>query len=151
MHPPPPSALQHPQQYLNQNIAPNLTISPSLGRKVKSYPFLLKICTHCILEVLNPNADLDFWNSNPKIHFWTNLGPKIKKCSFCLKIGAHGISRTLIPNPDLDFWNCDPKTHFWANFGGKSQMLFVFLENRHAWHLDNADSYPKVSFLNCQW
>ena len=28
---PPPSSLQHPQQYLNQNIARNLEISPNLG------------------------------------------------------------------------------------------------------------------------
>ena len=72
-----------------------------------------------ILEVLIPNPDLDFWNSDPKIHFWANLGPKIQSCPFCLKIGAHSISRMLIPNPDLDFWNFDPKIYFWANLGQK--------------------------------
>ena len=71
--------------------------------------------------MLIPNPDLDFWNSNPKIHFWANLGPKIQSCLFCLKIGAHSISRMLIPNPDLDFWNFDPKIHFWANLGPKTQ------------------------------
>ena len=35
LHPPPPSSLQHPQQYLNQNIAHNLAISPNLGKKLK--------------------------------------------------------------------------------------------------------------------
>ena len=39
LHPPPPSSLQHPQQYLNQNIARNWAISPNLGRKIKSCPF----------------------------------------------------------------------------------------------------------------
>ena len=128
LHPPPPSSfqlplssLQHPQQYLNQNIARNWAISPNLGQKIKSCPFWLKIGTHGILEVLIPNPDLDFWNSDPKIHFWANLGPKIQSCPFCLKIGAHSISRMLIPNPDLDFWNFDPKIHFWANLGQKSQ------------------------------
>ena len=36
---PPPSSLQHPQQYLNQNIARNWAISPNLGQKIKSCPF----------------------------------------------------------------------------------------------------------------
>ena len=89
---PPPSSLQHPQQYLNQNIARNWAIFPNLGRKIKSCPFWLKIGTHGNLEVLVPNPDLDFWNSDP-IHFWANLGPKIQSCPFCLKIGAHSISR----------------------------------------------------------
>ena len=118
---PPPSSLQHPQQYLNQNIARNWAISPNLGQKIKSCPFWLKIGTHGILEVLIPNPDLDFWNSDPKIHFWANLGPKIQNCPFCLKIGAHSISRMLIPNPDLDFWNFDPKIYFWANLDPKIQ------------------------------
>ena len=110
LHPPalssfqsPASSLQHSQQYLNQNIARNWAISPNLDRKIKSCPFWLKIGTHGILEVLILNPDLDFWNSDPKIHFWANLGPKSQSCPFCLKIGAHSISRMLIPNPDLDF------------------------------------------------
>ena len=107
-----PSSLQYAQQYLNQNIACNWAISPNLGQKIKSCPFWLKIGTHGILEVLILNPDLDFWNSDPKIHFWANLGPKIQSCLFCLKIGAHSISRMLIPNQDLDFWNFDPKIHF---------------------------------------
>ena len=117
----PPSSLQHPQQWLNQNIARNWAISPNLGRKIKSGPFWLNIGTHGIIEVLIPNPDLDFWNSDPKIYFWANVGPKIQSCPFCLKIGQFSISRILIPNPDLDFWNFDPKIHFWANLGPKIQ------------------------------
>ena len=67
LHKSPPSSLQHPQQYLNQNIAYNWATSSNLGWKTKSYPFWLKIGTHGILEVLIPNPTLDFWNSNPKI------------------------------------------------------------------------------------
>ena len=100
---PPPSSLQNPQQYLNQNIARNWVISPNLGQKIKSCPFWLKIGTQGILEVLIPNPDLDFWNFDPKIYFWTNLGRKIQTCLLCLIIGAHSISRKLIPNSDLDF------------------------------------------------
>ena len=32
-------ALQHPQQYLNQNIVRNWANSPNLGQKIKSCPF----------------------------------------------------------------------------------------------------------------
>ena len=118
-HPPPPSSfqtppssLQHLRQYLNQNIARNWAISPSLGQKIKSCLFWIKIGTHNILVVLIPNRELDFWNSDAKIHFWTNLDPKIQICPFCLKMGTHSISRMLITNPDLNFWNFDPKLHF---------------------------------------
>ena len=114
---PPPSSLQHPQQYLNQNIARNWAISPNLGQKIRSCPFWLKIGTHGILEVLIPNPDLDFWNSEPQIHFWPNLGPNIQSCPFCLKIGTHSISRILISKPDLDFWHLTPKSilgQIWA-------------------------------------
>ena len=114
---PPPSSLQHPQQYLNQNIARNWAIY----QKNKCCPFWLKIDTHDKLEVLILNRELDFWNSDPKIHFWANLGPKLQSCVFCLKIDTHSISRMLIPNPDLDLWSFDAKIHFLANLGPKSQ------------------------------
>ena len=117
LHPPPLSSLQHPQQYLNQNIAGNWGISQNLGLKIKSCPFWLKNGTHGILEVLIPNPDLDFWNSNPKNHFWANLGPKTQSCPFCLKIGTHGISNMLILIPTLVFWISNPNFLFgqiWA-------------------------------------
>ena len=59
-----------------------------------------------------PNPDLDFWNSDPKIHFWANLGPKIQSCLFCLKIGTHGISRMLILIRTLVFWISNPNFPF---------------------------------------
>ena len=40
LHPPPPSSLQHPQRYNNQNIAPNWAISPNLHRKFKVVRFV---------------------------------------------------------------------------------------------------------------
>ena len=144
---PPPSSLQHPQQYLNQNIARNWAISPNLGQKIKSCSFWLRIGTHGILEVLILNPDLDFWNSDPKIQFWANLGPKIQSCLFRLKIGAHNISRMLIPNPDLEFWNFDPKIHFWVNLGPKTQSC-PFLKIGTYGILKDADSYSNISFLN---
>ena len=56
---PPPSSLQHPQQYSNQNIARNWAIFSNLGRKMQSCPLWLEVGTHGILEVLIPNPDLD--------------------------------------------------------------------------------------------
>ena len=53
-------SLQHPQQYLNQNIARNWAIFPNLERKIRIYPLCLKIDAHGILEVLIPNPDLGF-------------------------------------------------------------------------------------------
>ena len=146
---PPPSSLQHPQKYLNLNIAHNWAISQTLGQKIKNCPFWLKIGMHGTLEVLIPNPDLDFWNSDPKIHFWANLGPKIQSCLFCLKIGTHSISRMLIPNPDLDFWNFDPKIYFWANLDRKTQSCPVWLKiGTHS--LDDVDSYSDITFLSFQ-
>ena len=130
---PPPSSLQHPKQYLKQNIAYNWTISPNLGQKIECCPFWLKIGTPDILEVLIQNPELDFWNSDPKIHFWAkmfqgclsiwrmlilnpdfwaNLDPKSQNCLFCLKIGTHGISRMLILIATLVFWISNPNFLF---------------------------------------
>ena len=115
LHPPPPNSFQSPpsslqylQQNVDQNIARNWAISPNLGRKIKSCPFWLKIGTRGILELLIPNPDLDFWNFDPKIHFWTNLGPKLQRCPFCLKIGTYGISSMLILIPTLVFSISNP-------------------------------------------
>ena len=152
LHPPPPSSfqppsssLQHPQQYLNQNIARHWAIFPNLGWKIKSFPFWLKISARGILEVLISNLDLDFWNSDPKTHFRANLGPKIQSCPFCLKIGTLSISRMLILNPDLNFWNFDAKINFWTNWAQKSK-LFVLSENWYSWYLKDADSYFNLVF-----
>ena len=155
LHPPPPSSFQPPPNSIHlhpahfslhpalcytfnniwtKNIARNWAISPNLGRKIKSCPFWLNIVTHGILEVLIPNLDFDFWNSDPKIHFGANLGPNFQSCPFYLKIGTHSISRMLIPNPDSNFWNFDTKIHFWANLGPKIQS-FVWKLVQRCWFL----------------
>ena len=112
LHPPPLSSLQHPQQYLNQNITCNWAISPNFGRKIKNYPFWLNIGTHGILQVLIPIPDLDVWNSQPKIHFWANLGRKIsnisflrsQSCSFSLKFGTPTDTRRVSRRCSFLFW-----------------------------------------------
>ena len=83
---PPLSSLQHPQQYLNQNIARNWAISPNLGHEIKRCSFWLKIDTHNILEVLIPNPDLD------KSIFGQLWAQKFKVVRFVLKL-VHLISQ----------------------------------------------------------
>ena len=56
------------------------------AEKIQSCLFFLKIGTHGILEVLIPNPWLDFWNSNPKIHFLANLQWKSQNCCFASKL-----------------------------------------------------------------
>ena len=57
-------------------------------------------------------SGLSFWNSDFKIHFWTNLDQKSQSCLFYLKIGTHVISRFLILVPILVFWISKPKSIF---------------------------------------
>ena len=79
-------------------------------KKNQSCPFWLKIGTHGILEVLIPNLDLDFWNSDPQIHF-RGIGAKKVKVVH-LTIGTHGNLRMLIFIPTLAFWISNPKSIF---------------------------------------
>ena len=123
--------LQHSQQYSNQNIARNWAISPNLGRKIQIYPFWLKIGAHGILEVLITNPDIDFSNSNPKIHSWANLGPNIQSYLFCLKIGTHGISRMLILTPALLFWICNQKFIFGQIWAKKVKVVCFVWKSAH--------------------
>ena len=88
----PPSSLQHPQHYSNQNMARNWAISPNLGQKIQSCPFWLKIGPHGILKVLIPNPDLDFWNSTPKSTFGQVWAKKVKIVRFVWKL-AHMVSQ----------------------------------------------------------
>ena len=77
---------------------------------------------------LIPNSDLDFWNFDPKIHYWVNLGPKSQSCSFYLKIGTHGISGMLILIPTLVFWISNPKFFFGQIWIKKSLSCSFFLK-----------------------
>ena len=78
----PPSSLQHPQRYQNQNIARNWAISPNLGRKIQSCPFCLKIGTHDISRMLTLIPTLVFRISNSKFIFGQIWDKKVKVVSF---------------------------------------------------------------------
>ena len=147
LHPPPPSSLQHPQQYLNQNIVRNWAISPNLGQKIKSCSFWLKIGTLGILEVLIPNLRLDFWNFDPKIYFWANLAQKFKLVRFVWKL-VHVVCQDADSKSRLRFLKFWPQNPFLGKFGPKNSKLLVLSENWYTWHLNDADSYFSISFLN---
>ena len=125
MHSSPPSSIHlHPAHFsLHPALWNTLTKilhwanSPSLGCKIKSCSFWLKIGTHVILEALVPNPDLDFWNFDPKKHFSANFRRKSQSCPFFLIMGTHGILTALILVPTLVFWISDPNSIFgqlWA-------------------------------------
>ena len=148
---PPPSSLQHPQQYLNQNIARNWAISPNLGRKIKSYPFWLKIGTHGILEALIPTKSrLWFLKFRPQNPFLSEFGPK----NSMLFVLSENWSTQYLKDADSEFGlrilKFRSQNLFLGKFWSKKSQLLVFPENWHAWHLDEADSYYNISFLNFQ-
>ena len=174
LHPAPSTSIQlilastHvSQRYWNQNAARNWATFLNLGRKIQSCLFWLKISTHDTLEVIIPNPDLEFWNHDPKIHFWARLGQKRQSCLFCLEIGTHGISRMLLLIPTLFFWFSKPKSIL-----GQISKLFVLPKNWHARthtqtlrerererqrqterekeYLEDVDSYFDISFLKFQ-
>ena len=58
----------------------------------------------------------------------------------------------LIPNPDLDFGNSENplkiENPLLGKFGPKKSRLSVLPENWHISHLEDADPYSNISFLN---
>ena len=113
---------------------------PNLGQKIKNWPFWLKIGIYGILQVLIPNPDLDFWNSDPKFHFWANLSRKSQSCPFFLKIGTHGLLTMLIFVPTLVFWISDSKSVFWQIWAKKVKVVqfdwkLAHRVSRHCWFL----------------
>ena len=148
---PPPSSI-HLDPLLSTLLEPKyrtyLGNFLKFSRKIQRCPFWLKIGTNGILEVLIPNPDLDFWNSNPKIHFLANFCRKSQSCPFCLKMYTHGISRIPILIPTSIFWISNHKSIFWGKYGPKKLKLSVLPENWYTWYLEDADSYSDISILN---
>ena len=98
--------------------------------------------------MLIPNPDLNFWNSNVKIHFWANLGRKSKSRLFCLKLCKHGILEELIPNLDLEFQNSNAKIYFFGKFEQKKSKLSVLSKIGTYGILEKLIPNPKLDFRN---
>ena len=95
---------------------------------IKVIHFTLKTSTGGILVVLILYLDLNFWNSDPKIHIWENLGRKNVSCPLWLKIGTHGIWRMLILIPTFFFWIYNPKSIFGQIWAKKNQSCLIFMK-----------------------
>ena len=85
-HPLPPSSKQlYPAHFsLHPSLCNTLVIRTKIlhaieqfpqvqDKKIQSQPFCLKTGTRCNLDMLILNLDLDFQNSDPKVHSWENL------------------------------------------------------------------------------
>ena len=132
-HPPPPcsvqprpSSLQHPQQYLNQNIAHNWAISPNLGRKTKCCPFWLKVSTR-YSEGADSESRIRFLKFQPQHPFLGKFGPQNLKLfvlfqNWCTYL-KDGDSKSR-----LSFWNFNPKIQFQANLGPSIQSCLFCLK-----------------------
>ena len=90
----PPSSLQQPQHYKNQNITCNWAICPNVGQKFKVVFLPLNWHTWYIGGA-DSKSRLRISKFQPQKPFLRKFGPKIQSYPFCLKIGTHGI-----------FWRC---------------------------------------------
>ena len=114
---------------MNQNIACNSEISQNLGRKIKSYPFWLKIGTHGILETLIPTKSrLWFLKFRPQNPFLSEFGPKTSM----LFVLSENWSTQYLKDAGSEFrlriLKFRSQNLFWANFGRKSQSCSFFLK-----------------------
>ena len=138
MHSPPPSSIHLHSAYFRLHPAPCNSLNvirtkilhvigqfPQIyTKKIQSYLSRLKIGTHGNLQALIPNLDLDFQNSDPKIHFWPSWGQKSQFCPLAWTL-AHIISWKCwfqiwsknfeIPTPNL------------GKFGPKNHSLFILI------------------------
>ena len=92
------------------------------------------------------NLDLDFSNSDPKIHFSANLGSKTQVCPFCLKIGGH--FKDVDSECRLRFLKFHLHNPFLGEFRPKNSNLSVVSENWCTEYLTVADFESTVRFLS---
>ena len=125
------------------NFDPKILFWANLGLQTQ-------IGTHGILNMLILIPTLVLKISNANFLFGQIWAKKVKVVHFNWKL-THMVS-----------WKCrfrirtwifeipTPQNSFLGKFGSKKSKLSVFPENWHAWHLDDADSYSNISFLNFQ-
>ena len=78
---------------------PNFLYGQVWAKKVKVVRFKWKLARMVSWKYRFVNPDLDFRNSDPKIHFWANLDWKTQSCPVWLKIGIQSVSTMLILIP----------------------------------------------------
>ena len=127
LHLPPPSSLQHPQQYLNQNITCNWAISPNLVRKIK-----LSILTENWHTWYFGEADsqsrLRFLKFRPQNQFLGKFGPKNSKLSILSENWQIWYLKDADSHSNIIFLNFKSQFPCWANLGSKTQSCPVWLK-----------------------
>ena len=96
--------------------------------------------------MLIPNPDLEFWNFDPKIHFWANLGPKCKVLRFVWKL-VHLVSQRCWFL--FQHWFCEFQMliSFLGKFGPKNSKLSILTENLGSADSESGLRFLKLSFL----
>ena len=137
------------------NFDSKINFWANLHSKSQGCPFSLKIGTHGISRMLILITALVFWMSKPKSIFGEIWTEKLKVVPFeklscqswklayrvsrrCLFLFRRYFSQFPTLNPFLD------------KPGFKNSKFFILTENWHTWYMEDADSYPGNSFLNCQ-
>ena len=140
---PPPSSLQYPQRYYNQNIARNWVISINLGEKSQNCLFWQ---TWYLKDVVS-SFEISFLNFQP---FLGKFRTKKSKLSVLPKNWNIWYLGGPYSKPGSRFSNFRPLNSFLAKFGPKKSILSVLPENWHTWYLGRADSKSWVRFTKLQ-
>ena len=153
-HPPPPSSfqppassLQHPQQYLNQNIASNWAISPNLGQKLK-LSILIENWHIWYFGGVDSKSRLRFLKFRPQNSFLGKFGLKNSKLSVLCANWCSEYLKDAYSKSRLRFLKFLPQNSFLGKFGPKNSKLSIFSANWYTWYLEDADSYSNISVLN---
>ena len=110
----------------------------------------LKIGRHGILKALILNADLGFWNSDPKIGL--DLDPFLGK--FGPKKSPENWHTWYLEDVhsyfNISFSQFPTKHQFLGKCGPKNSKLSVLPENGHKWYLDDVHSYSDKMKKGCK-
>ena len=121
----------------------------NLGQKSQNCLFYLKIGTHVISTFLILVPILVFWISKPKSIFVQIRIEKLKVVQFGWKLAHRVFGRCcfLFQYYGSQFPTLNP---FLDKIEPENSKLFILAENWHTWYIQDVDSYPDNSFLNCQ-
>ena len=131
------------------NFDPKIKLWANLYPKGQSCLFCLKIGTHGISKMLILIPTLVFWISNQNFLFGQIWAKKVKVVQFGWKV-AHTVSRQCWFLFRHYFSQFPTLNRFLDKFGLKDSKLFIMTKNWRTLYIEDADSYSKNSFLNCQ-
>ena len=122
---PPPSSLQHPQQYLNENITGNCAIYPNLGHKQK-LSILTKNWHTWYIGGANSEAWLTLLKFRPQNPYSGKFGPKNSKLSGLSENWCTHYLKDADSKSRLRVLNFRPQNPFLGKFGSKKVKVGPF-------------------------